>query len=116
MGIPGFTPADLSLVRTALRERFGREVTVAEVETEVRLSAADRELAQCPALFWKEDGCSFVVAKTGLAGFRAMFFYSIKDRFGTGKEEYDNLGDSVITLLKVQEEEHNRRTQETGVR
>ncbi len=116
MSIPGYSPADLSLVRTALRERFGHDVEVVEAETEVRLNAADRELAQCPALYWKEDGCSFVVAKTGLAGYRAMFFYSIKDRFGTGKEEYDNLGDSVITLLKVQEAEHARRNQETGIR
>ncbi len=116
MAIPGFTPADLSLVRATLKERFGHEVEVAEAETEVRLSPADRELVKCPALFWKEDGCSFVVAKTSLVGFRAMFFYSIKARFGTGKEEYDNLGDSVITLLKVQEEEHTRRNQETGIR
>jgi hypothetical protein len=45
-----------------------------------------------------------------------MFFYSIKDRFGTSKEEYDNLGDCLITLLKVQEKEHARRQQESGIR
>jgi adenylate kinase len=28
----------------------------------------------------------------------------------------DNLGDCVITLLKVQEKEHARRNQETGIR
>jgi hypothetical protein len=57
-----------------------------------------------------------VVAKSGPAGYRAMFFYSVKDRFGTGTEEYDNLGDSIITLLKVQEKEHERRNQEIGIR
>jgi hypothetical protein len=116
MRIPGFSASDLSLARACLKERFGRDVEVAEVETEVRLSPADRELAQCPALYWKEDGCAFVVAKTGPAGYRAMFYYSVKDRFGTGAEEYDNLGDCIITLLKVQEEEHARRSQETGIR
>jgi ssRNA-specific RNase YbeY (16S rRNA maturation enzyme) len=45
-----------------------------------------------------------------------MFFYSVKDRFATGKEEYDNLGDCIITLLKVQEEAHQQRNQETGIR
>ena len=116
MAISGFSAADLALAHACLKERFGRDVEVSEVETEVRLSPADRELTQCPALYWKEDGCAFVVAKTGPAGYQAMFFYSVKDRFGTGKEEYDNLGDCIITLLKVQEVEHGRRNQDTGIR
>jgi hypothetical protein len=116
MSIPGFTASDLSLARATLKERFGFDVDVQEAETEVRLNAGDRELAQCPAIYWQVEKCSFVVAKTGPAGYRAMFFYSIKDRFGTAKEEYDNLGDCLITLLKVQEIEHERRQQETGIR
>jgi hypothetical protein len=113
---PSFSVSDLSLARATLKERFGFDVDVQEAETEVRLSPGDRELALCPAIFWQVEKCSFVVAKTGPAGYRAMFFYSIKDRFGTSKEEYDNLGDCLITLLKVQEKEHERRQQETGVR
>ena len=116
MSIPGFTASDLSLAHATLKERFGFDVDVQEAETEVRLSSGDRELAQCPAIFWQVEKCSFVVAKTGPAAYRAMFFYSIKDRFGTSKEEYDNLGDCLITLLKVQEQEHTRRQQETGIR
>ena len=115
MSIPGLSASDLALVRVTLKERFGFDVDVQEAETEVRLSPGDRELAQCPAVFWQVEKCSFVVAKTGPAGFHAMFFYSIKDRFGTSKEEYDNLGDCLITLLKVQEKEHLRRQQESGI-
>lgn len=114
MDISGFTQADLALVRAALKERFGHEVEVQEVETEVRLSQADRELTACPALYWQEGGCAFVVAKSGEAAYRAMFYYSVKERFGTGKEEYDNLGDCVIILLKVQEEVAKARARETG--
>jgi hypothetical protein len=116
MSIPGFSVSDLALARTCLKERFGKEIVVQEVETEVRLSPGDRELAMCPALYWKEDGCAFVVSKTGLAAYRAMFFYSVKDRFATGKEEYDNLGDCLITLLKVQEDAHAKRAAEAGIR
>lgn len=116
MSIPGFSASDLALVRATLKERFGHDVNVDEVETEVRLYPGDRELALCPALYWKEDGCAFVLSKTGPAGYRAMFFYSVKDRFGTGREEYDSLGDCLITLLKVQEEAHTQRNQETGIR
>jgi hypothetical protein len=113
---PGFTPADLALAHACLKERFGKEIELQEVETEVRLSQGDRELALCPALYFKEDGCAFVVSKTGLAAYRAMFFYSVKDRFGTGQEEYDNLADCLITALKVQEKAHAERAAESGKR
>ena len=113
--VPAFTAADLSLAHACLKERFGFDVDVQEVETEVRLSPGDRELVQCPALYWQVEKCAFVVAKSGPAGYRAMFFYSVKDRFGTGKEEYDNLGDCLITLLKVQEDAHAKRAAETGI-
>ncbi len=114
LNIPGFSAPDLALVQATLRERFGYDVAVEEVETEVRLSPADRELTTCPALFWKAEDCAFVVAKTGPAAYRAMFYYSVKDRYGTGREEYDNLGDCVITMLKVQEEVARQRAQEIG--
>lgn len=114
MSIPGFSAADLALVHSTLKERFGQDVEVQEVDTEVRISPADRELTLCPALFWKAEDCAFVVSKTGPAGYRAMFYYSVKDRYATGQEEYDNLGDCVITLLKVQEEIGRQRALETG--
>lgn len=102
--IPAFTEADLALMREALRERFGHGVEMAEVETEIRINPADRDLTVCPALYWEEDGCRFVLSKTGVNQFRSMFFWSVRDRFSTGQEEYDNLGDCVVTLLKMQEE------------
>ncbi len=94
----------MALMRAALRERFGRAVEIEGVETEVRIHPADRDLTPCPALYWEEDGCRFVLSKTGVNHFRSMFFWSVRDRFSTGQEEYDNLGDCVVTLLKMQEE------------
>lgn len=102
--IPSFTPADRGLVRVALKERFGTELGFEDVETEIRLNPADRELTVCPALYWEYEGCRFVLSKTGPDKFRCMFFWSVRDRFATGREEYDNLGDCVVTLLKMQEQ------------
>lgn len=114
--IPAFTEAELRLVDAALRERYGRTVAVEEVETEIRLSLADRELTVCPAVYWEdEERCRFVVSKTAVDKFRSMFFWSVKDRFATGREEYDNLGDCLVTTLKMQEEAARRRAQEVGV-
>lgn len=102
--IPVLTAAERALVRVALKERFGSEPDIQDVETEIRLNPADRELSVCPALYWEHEGCRFVLSKTGIDKFRSMFFWSVKDRFATGREEYDNLGDCVVTLLKMQEE------------
>ena len=69
----------------------------------------------CPAIYWEDaERCRFVVSKTGVDKFRSMFFWSVKDRFSTGKEEYDNLGDCLVTTLKMQEEAAQRRALEAG--
>lgn len=113
--IPDFTEAEQRLVDVALRERYGQSVEFDLVETEIRLNPADRELTVCPAIYWEDaERCRFVVAKTGMDKFRSMFFWSVKDRFSTGKEEYDNLGDCLVTTLKMQEEAAKRRAEETG--
>ena len=117
--IPPFSASDIKLVQATLAERFGAEVVrgveIKEAETEIRLSPGDRELTDCPALFWIVGDCAFVVSRSGQAAYRAMFYYSVKERFGTGQEEYDNLGDCLITLLKVQEEESAKRATEQGI-
>jgi len=112
--LPAFSASDIQLVQATIKERFGHEAEIKEAETEIRLTAGDRELTVCPALFWIVGDCAFVVSRTGPAAFRAMFYYSVKERFGTGQEEYDNLGDCVITLLKVQEEQDAKRRSETA--
>ncbi len=113
--IPDFSDAEMRLTDVALRERYGQAIEVQEVETEIRLNPADRELTVCPALYWEDtDRCRFVVSKTGADKFRSMFFWSIKDRFSTGKEEYDNLGDCLVMTLKMQEDAARRRALELG--
>lgn len=100
--IPGFTDTERWVVQSAVRERYGHEVPVEEAETELRMYPEDRELTTCPCLFWKERGCSFVIAKTGEGRFRSLFFYRVHQVYGTGREEYDDLGDCVLVLLRVQ--------------
>lgn len=113
--IPDFTEAEVRLVDATLKERYGQAVEVQEVETEIRLQSADRELTVCPAVYWEDaERCRFVVSKTGVDKFRSMFFWSVKDRFATGKEEYDNLGDCLVTTLKMQEDAAKQRAEEVG--
>jgi hypothetical protein len=45
--------------------------------------------------------------------FRAQFYYGEAEQFGVGKDEFDELGDCVVTLLQVQSD-HERQMQ--GIR
>lgn len=110
MSLPDFTDNEYQLVNQILFERYNRIVPLQAVEVELLLSPDDREPTPCPALYWGELGCEFVVAKTGDQRFRCQFFYSPNEIFGTGREVYDNLGDCVTTLLKLQADHHGTRS------
>ena len=102
------------VVTHAVKERFGKEVPIEDVETEIRLHIDHRELTLCPGFYWIERICHFVLSKTGESRYRSMFFYRIRDRFATGREEYDDIGDCVTTLMKMQADEEAKRLAETA--
>jgi hypothetical protein len=109
LGVTDFTDTELAIVSSAVRERYGHDVPVEVADTELRMYPEDRELTACPCLFWKARDCSFVIAKTGEGRFRSMFFYRVHQMFGTGREEYDDLGDCVLVLLRVQADHEKDR-------
>ena len=110
--IPPLTDTERWIVSSAVKERYGHDVEVQDVDTEIRLYIDDRELTLCPGFYWLERGCHFVLSKTGDSRYRSMFFYRIRDRFSTGREEYDDIGDCVTTLLKMQADEEAKRLSE----
>ena len=101
--IPDFTDAERWCVDTALTERYCRKVEVEQAEIELRLDPALPRLILCPALYWKE-GAQFVICKVGDKRYRCQFFYSGREQYGTGREEYDDLAECVVTLLQLQAE------------
>jgi hypothetical protein len=113
--IAPMTDTERWVVQQAVNERYGKDVELQDVETEIRLHVDDRELTLCPGFYWTERGCHFVLSKTGDTRYRSMFFYRIRDRFATGREEYDDIGDCVTTLLKMQADEEGKRLAEGEV-
>lgn len=113
LSIPDFTDGEIQLANQTLFERYGRLVPLQAADVELRLDAASEDLASCPSLYWEERGAHFVVSKTGESLFRCQFFYTDVEQFGTGREEYDNLGDCLVTLLRVQADHERERA---GVR
>ncbi|HRJ51357.1 MAG TPA: hypothetical protein PLE99_01225 [Candidatus Thiothrix moscowensis] len=110
MTIPALTDLEKHIIQQTIDERWGKgTVTAEEVEVEIRLSPADRNLTDCPAMYWEHEDCQFVLAKTGENSYRSQFFYSVRDRFGTGIEEYTDLADCVLYLLRLQADHESER-------
>ena len=48
------------------------------------------------------------MCKVAVDRYRCQFFYSEIEQYGTGHDEYNSLGDCVVTLLQVQSD-HERQ-------
>ena len=105
--IPDITDSEQWIIRTTLRERYGRDMEIQFADSEIRLMPSDRELTACPVIYWQDDEeCHFVIFKTGDRNYRAQFFYRPYQQYGTGVREYDDLSECVVSLLQVQADHH----------
>ncbi|HSD61222.1 MAG TPA: hypothetical protein VLC55_10260 [Burkholderiales bacterium] len=110
MTIPDFTDAERWVVESALKERFGAALPpVASAEAELQLDPGSEALTLCPALQWNSRDAGFVLFKLGAKSFRGIFYYEIHEQYDTGAQEYEEIGDCVSALLKLQEENAARR-------
>ena len=100
--IPDFTDTELWVIRQAVAERFRKEVEIQQADAELRLDPGDRELTLCPVVYWRDGKAQFVIFKTGAQAYRNQFFYSVREQYGTGRPEYTDIGECVLTLLQVQ--------------
>ena len=107
--IPDFNNFELETVQKTLNERFGREVDILHGEAEVRLNVYSTDMALCPVLLWKADGCQFVIIKQGQHAYRPQFFYKVTEEYGTGTDSYPDIADCVVALLQTQADHHSQR-------
>jgi len=108
--IPNFSDREIWAVETAVKERYCKAVEVMQADVELRLDPVMPVLELCPALVWQEGGATFVITKVGDNRFRAQFYYSVREQYGPGMEEFDDLPQCVITLLKIQEDLEKKRS------
>lgn len=107
--IPDFTTFEIETVQNTVNERFGRDIEIQLGDAEVRLNPHSTDMAMCPVMLWKEDGCQFVIIKQGPHSYRPQFFYKVTDEYGTGVSEYSDMADCIIALLQVQADHHSER-------
>ena len=100
--IEDFTDSELWLIKTTLEERYCKPVDIQLDDIELRLNPYATELTPCPAAYWEDEGCHFMVCKSGDSRYRCQFYYRVHQMYGTGVEEYDDLSECTVSLLQVQ--------------
>lgn len=102
IAVPDFDAAEQALVARLVERRYGKAVAVELADSELKLDPARDELTLCPTLYWCERGAHFVIWKVGPQRYRCQFFYTDADHYGTGRDEYADLEQCALTLLRVQ--------------
>lgn len=111
--IPDINDTEKRIIRSCLDERWGKDsVDFQVVDVEARLDPSDRELTECPAVYWEQGKCHFVIIKTADNHYRTQFYYGNREQYGTGIHEYNDLGDCVLSLLRLQADHERDRQQE----
>jgi hypothetical protein len=100
--IPDFTDNELWVVRSTLKERYGKEVEPQYADTEVMLGSGAEGMTWCPTLFWSARGANFAIVKTGAGHYKAYFYFHPEHQLGTGIDSYDEIGECVVSVLQVE--------------
>ncbi|MDH5408128.1 MAG: hypothetical protein OEY00_05910 [Gammaproteobacteria bacterium] len=99
--LPDFTEAEAKTIDDILVERYGKAVKTEHADIEMP-SKDDELVYACPAIYWEQSGCHFIIAKTGEGEFASQFFYGAEEQFNTGQEFYDDVRECLIATLRVQ--------------
>ncbi|MCP3868672.1 MAG: hypothetical protein GY703_11365 [Gammaproteobacteria bacterium] len=100
--VPDISESETWVVKTTLQERYKETVELQIADAEIRLRPSDREVTSCPVWYWQQNDCNFVVFKTGTRKYRSQFFYRLYQQYGTGKLDYSDIAECVVSLLQAQ--------------
>jgi len=109
---PDFSDDEIKIVSDTLAERYGEPKDLQLADVELRLSKGDRELTECPALYWEDGDCHFLIAKLGPFRYHNQFFYHGNEQYGTSRDDYDDILDCAVTLLRLQADHHSQMNEE----
>ncbi|MCW8923746.1 MAG: hypothetical protein OQK69_08970 [Gammaproteobacteria bacterium] len=111
--IPDITDTEQWTVSTTLKERWPElDIELQLADVEIRMLPSDRELTECPAIFWQVDDASFVIIKVAEKVYRAQFYYRGYQQYGSGFEDIDDIADCVVTMLQVHADRETVRAEE----
>ena len=113
--VPDFTEAEQWAVETTLKERWpGQHHETQLADVEIKMYPQDRQLTVCPAIFWEHEKTSFVIVKVAEKTYRSQFYYRGFQQYGTGKTDYDDITDCVVTMLQVHADKEAKDREESA--
>lgn len=113
--VPDFTEAEQWSVETTLNERWpGQHHDIQLADVEIKMYPQDRQLTVCPAVFWEHDTTSFVIIKVAEKTYRSQFYYRGFQQYGTGKTDYDDITDCIVTMLQVHADKEAKDREESA--
>ena len=113
--VPDFTEAEQWAVETTLKERWPeKDLEIQLADVEIKMYPQDRELTVCPAVFWEVGSTSFVIIKVAEKTYRSQFYYRGFQQYGTGKTEYDDITDCIVTMLQVHADKETKDREESA--
>lgn len=110
---PDFSDQEFKIVYDALAERYGEAKDLQLADVELRFAKDDRELTEKPALYWVDGECHFLIAKLGPFHYHNQFFYRGNEQFGTSRDDYDDILDCAVTLLRLQADHQSQVDKDT---
>lgn len=112
--IPDFSSSEIGIIQSTVDERYRKAVSLELADAEVQLSPSGGPLAECPTVFWSENGTSFFIFKTGESRYRSQFLDRGGDLYRTERGEYGDLADCAVALLQVQSDLERQQNQASG--
>jgi hypothetical protein len=113
--VPDITEAEQWTVETTLKERWPeKDLEIQLADVEIKMYQQDRELTVCPAIFWEVGSTSFVIIKIAERTCRSQFNSRGFQQYGTGKQEYDDISDCVVTMLQVHADKEAKDREESA--
>jgi len=104
-----FTDAEITTIRECLTQRYQKDVEIHLADSEILLTEDADNPVTCPTVFWHEREANFVVVKTSIFTYRAQFFYTPHEQYGTSIDEYNDLEQCVAAVLQTQSDHERDR-------
>ncbi len=104
--------SEIKTVKTRLNERWNKNtIDLQQVIVEAKLNQSDNELSECAALYWEHSDCHFIIIKTGENQYLHQYYYGNSEQFTTGTNKYTEIGDCVLSVLRLQADHERERSQ-----
>ena len=110
--IEDFKDAACWTIETTLRERYGEQVEFQLADSDIPAAPHRPGASECPLVYRERDGCHFIIVKTGDRRYRCQFYYRLHQQYGTGVDEYGDLGECTVSLLQAQTDHSRERARQ----